>query len=159
MTKEKSEEIIENCNFSDFEKKLFNELVMSRTRKEIYNKFDYSSATINREIAKLAKRIDEYENKKEYGTLKLYIHVFPNNKKYIGVCKCCEDRWAKGKGYAYNKKMYEDIQKYGWENIEHTILLESLNNELIYELESNLIKSLKLYKDENGYNKDYRMTK
>ena len=72
-----------------------------------------------------------------------YKSEFYNNKKYIGICQCCEDRWANGNGYGYNKDMFEDIKRYGWENIEHIILLESYNNELIYQLESNLIKALK----------------
>lgn len=159
MTKERSNEILENCNFNDFEKKLFNSLISTRTRKEVYKQFEYSQPTIDREIKKLAKRIDEYDNKKGMNTLKLYMHIFPNNKKYIGICQCCEDRWANGNGYGYNKDMFEDIKKYGWENIEHIILLESYNNELICQLESNLIKALKLYDFENGYNGEYGLTR
>ena len=60
MTKERSNEILENCNFNDFEKKLFNSLISTRTRKEVYKQFEYSQPTIDREIKKLAKRIDEY---------------------------------------------------------------------------------------------------
>ena len=40
MTKERSNEILENCNFNDFEKKLFNCLISTRTRKEVYEQFE-----------------------------------------------------------------------------------------------------------------------
>ena len=159
MTKAKSDEIIKNCNFNDFERSLFESLITSKTRKEVYEMFDISKATINRAIAKIAKIIDNYENEKDLNSLKLYMHIFPNNKKYVGVCQCCEDRWGNGNGYAYNKKMYDAIKKYGWENIEHVILVESTNSELIYSLESNLIKALKLYEDEYGYNGEYALTR
>lgn len=159
MTKEKSNEIIDNCNFDDFEKKLFNLLVFSKTRKDVYKEFDCSQSTIDKEIAKLAKRINDYENKQGINAKKLYIHIFPNGKKYIGVCQCCEDRWQNGHGYAHNKEMYKDIEKYGWNKIEHIILLESYNDEMIFQLESKLINALKLYETNNGYNKDYGLNR
>ena len=159
MTKQKSNEIIERCNLDSFEKRLFEILLKAENRSEVYKQFSLSEATINKRIAKLAKRISDYEDNKEMTTLKLYMHIFPNGKKYVGVCQCCEDRWGNGNGYGYNKNMYEDIKKYGWDNIEHIILLESSNNDLIYNLESNLIKALKLYDFANGYNGDYGLTR
>lgn len=159
MTKQKSDEIIENCKLNTFEKNLLEALTTSKRRKEVYSQFECSEPTINREIAKLAKIIDNYENKKELGTKKLYIHIFPNGKKYVGVCQCCEDRWQNGHGYAKNKEMYQDIEKYGWDNIEHIILLENSNSEMIFQLEANLIKALKLYDLDNGYNKDYGLNR
>ena len=98
MTKAKSDEIIQNCNFNDFERSLFESLILSKTRKDVYEMFDISESTINRAIAKIAKTIDNYENNKDLNSLKLYKHIFPNNKKDVGVCQCCEDRWGKGNG-------------------------------------------------------------
>jgi hypothetical protein len=46
--------------------------------------------------------------------------------------------------------MYEDIKKYGWENIEHKVIFETSDNYIAYELERILIEELDLIN--NGYN-------
>ena len=81
----------------------------------------------------------------------VYKHIFPNGKIYIG--KTCQKplyRWKKdGKGYEHNTKMYADIQKYGWENIEHEILYNGLSKEEASDIEYKLVKQNK----DNCYNK------
>ena len=60
----------------------------------------------------------------------VYKNTFPNDKVYIGItCQKPELRWGKnGTGYAKvnQKRMYNAIQKYGWENIKHEILEKNL---------------------------------
>ena len=60
----------------------------------------------------------------------VYMHVFPNNKKYIGITsKKPKQRWESGTGYRTQSLMYRAIQKYEWDNIEHKILYINLTKE------------------------------
>lgn len=73
-----------------------------------------------------------------------------NGKVYIGAtCSDVKRRWEKGALYKGNKDFYEDILKYGWDNFEHIILENNLNNESAKVQEKLYIKT---YKD-NCYNK------
>ena len=61
---------------------------------------------------------------------KVYMHIFPNNKVYIGVTKQKpEYRWRNGTKYNDNQYMKNAIQKYGWGNIKHIILFEDLTDD------------------------------
>lgn len=87
----------------------------------------------------------------------VYMHTCPNGKKYIGITsQSPERRWQKGKGYAYgsNPYFYNAIEKYGWENIEHTILFRNLTKEEAEQKEIELIKEHKTSQREYGYNID-----
>lgn len=83
---------------------------------------------------------------------KVYMHVFPNGKKYIGVTKrALKDRFENGNGYRI-PPMKNAIKKYGWENVEHKLLFDNLSKEEAYKKEIELIE---LYKTTNinfGYN-------
>lgn len=81
----------------------------------------------------------------------LYCHLFPNGKRYIGITRTApEKRWSDGKGYKDQQKMARAIEKYGWENIEHQIITNSLSREQAEQLEMYLIDALDTV--ENGYN-------
>jgi len=75
-----------------------------------------------------------------------------NGKSYIGqTCQSPEERWRDGEGYKHSPKFYHAIQKYGWNNFEHSILVDNIQTrELADEKEKELIK----YYDtiNNGYN-------
>ena len=61
---------------------------------------------------------------------KVYLHTnLFNHKKYVGITKVSEKtRWNNGNGYKANKKFYQDIQKYGWENgFSHEIIEENIS--------------------------------
>ena len=59
----------------------------------------------------------------------LYEHIFPDGKRYIGItCQAVNARWKKGLGYETQSKVYEAIQKYGWDNIQHLILVSGIRN-------------------------------
>lgn len=78
---------------------------------------------------------------------KVYVHTFPNNKKYFGIT-CRDDpniRWQNGKGYSKNGQpvMYNAIQKYGWDNVKHEILFSGLSKK---EAESKERELIALYK-------------
>lgn len=82
----------------------------------------------------------------------VYIHTFPNGKKYIGQTNAIpEKRWGfNGNGYKTQPKVANAIKKYGWENVTHTIVAESLNKEQADQIEMRLICELDTIK--NGYN-------
>ena len=55
----------------------------------------------------------------------VYMHITPNNKKYIGITSQIPNkRWRNGKGY--KKCLFLNaIKKYGWGNIKHEILFDN----------------------------------
>lgn len=83
----------------------------------------------------------------------VYMHIAPNNKKYIGITKQNpKSRWKNGYGYASSPHFYNAILKYGWDNIEHIILASNLSLENASEMEKELIAKYNLTNRENGYN-------
>ena len=83
----------------------------------------------------------------------VYIHKNKINQKvYIGLTKQNpKDRWRlNGQGYKNQKKFWNAIQKYGWDNFEHIILQTNLTENEAVQLEQNLIKSFNSI--QNGYN-------
>ena len=84
---------------------------------------------------------------------KVYMHVFPNDKVYIGITKTSvKKRWLNGKGYKTSRKLNFAINKYGWENIQHKILYENLTKEEAEQKEIELIKKYNSTNDKFGYN-------
>ena len=61
----------------------------------------------------------------------VYMHRFPNNKVYIGCTQMKpEIRFGRnGIGYQDANRMWSAIQEFGWDNIEHTILLTTTSRE------------------------------
>ncbi len=84
----------------------------------------------------------------------VYMHIFPNNKRYIGItCQKPEQRWRNGAGYGDDQPLIRNaIKKYGWENIEHIILFTKLSKEEACEKEKELIKKYNTLDDKYGYN-------
>ena len=84
---------------------------------------------------------------------KVYCHVFPNGKKYVGIThRPVEQRWGKqGEGYK-GQVVYDAIQKYDWDNIEHKILKENLSQEQACFYERAYIKAWGSHTSVNGYN-------
>ena len=82
----------------------------------------------------------------------LYIHInkSDNNKAYVGISKNPKKRWRKGLGYTSQPKFYYAIQKYGWNNFKHIILLKDLSLEEAWEKEKEYIKRYDSIND--GYN-------
>ena len=82
----------------------------------------------------------------------VYMHIAPNDKKYVGITKNIKGRWKNGYGYASSPHFYNAILKYGWDNIKHTIIAENLTIEQACKLEQNLIADYDLTNPEKGYN-------
>lgn len=84
----------------------------------------------------------------------VYIHKLPNGKVYVGATFTKPNyRWSNGNGYKYNKEFYNDILKYGWNNIEHIIVCENLTREEAREKEKELISFFNANNPKYGYNK------
>ena len=86
-------------------------------------------------------------------TFSVYMHIFPNGKRYIGITsqKPIEKRWySTGAGSRKCPKMWQAIQKYGWKNVEHIVLYEGLPKGLAEAIEIQLIREYDSIK--NGYN-------
>lgn len=82
----------------------------------------------------------------------VYMHVFPNGKKYIGItARKVVKRWQQGNGYREHPVMWRAIQKYGWDNIEHLIIAEQLNQEEALKMEAELIKQYKTFPPSLGF--------
>lgn len=83
----------------------------------------------------------------------VYVHITPNNKLYIGITSLrVNERWNSGYGYHNCKLFWRAIQKYGWDNIRHIILLENLSHEVACECERYLISKYQTNNVDFGYN-------
>lgn len=83
----------------------------------------------------------------------VYVHVFPNGKRYIGcTCRPPKARWNGGLGYEHQKDLFAAIVKYGWNNIRHYILIDNLTRDEALLYESAFIYGWKTYTKSYGYN-------
>ena len=82
----------------------------------------------------------------------VYKHTTPVNKVYIGItCVNPSHRWNNGKGYQ-SQLFGKAVEKYGWQNIKHEILFDSLTKEEAEQKEIELIAEYKSNQREYGYN-------
>ena len=89
----------------------------------------------------------------EQRNYKLYLHITPNGKRYYGITKQdVKRRWAKGKGYKNNQHFTRAIEKYGWDNIDHIVLFDSLTEYEAKELEQYFIQWYDTANPQYGYN-------
>ena len=73
----------------------------------------------------------------------VYEHLFPNGKRYIGITsKKPKTRWENGNGYDKDHQpvIYNAIQKYGWDNIQHNIIYDNLTEQEAKQKEKELIQ-------------------
>lgn len=89
----------------------------------------------------------------------VYIHKNKiNNKVYVGITsQTPKDRWRNGKGYKpknsnRNAHFWNAIQKYGWDNFYHYIIIEKITKERACEIEVNLINYYNSRNPKYGYN-------
>lgn len=83
----------------------------------------------------------------------VYMHTFPNGKRYIGITCCKPDRrWQKGRGYINQRVVYNAISKYGWGNIRHEIVSSGMSLDKANEKERELIALYQTTNRAYGYN-------
>lgn len=82
----------------------------------------------------------------------VYAHVNKiNGKVYIGISKNIKNRWKSNGGkYKSCQKFYNAIQKYGWDNFAHIILIENISSQMAAEIEMYLIQKYDTIN--SGYN-------
>ena len=83
----------------------------------------------------------------------VYMHVNKiNQKKYIGITsQKPKRRWKNGRGYS-EQYFARAINKYGWENFDHFILCEGLEEDEAKEMEIALIAKYNANDSDFGYN-------
>ncbi len=83
----------------------------------------------------------------------LYLHTVPNGKRYYGITmQKPKKRWNNGKGYLNNQYFTNAINKYGWDNIKHEVLLVGLTKHEAQELEKYMIQWYDTANRKYGYN-------
>lgn len=84
----------------------------------------------------------------------VYKITAPNGKSYIGMTgREPAQRWANGTAYRKNKRLYRDIQLYGWENFTQEVIAAELTKEQAAALEIEYIKKTGSRSPARGYNK------
>ena len=72
---------------------------------------------------------------------------------YIGMTKqSLERRFLNGRGYKHSSHFNAAIEKYGWENFEHTVIADNLSEDEAKDLETILIQEYKTQDKRFGYN-------
>ena len=63
-------------------------------------------------------KLYEWQKNKNYMKYWVYIHLFPNGKRYVGLTtqKSINERWRNGGGYKNQKLIYNAILKWKYEN-------------------------------------------
>lgn len=83
----------------------------------------------------------------------VYRHIAPNGKMYVGITsQKPKKRWKNGRGYRSNQYFSNAINKYGWDNIKHEILLGGLTKEQAELAEQIFIAYWDLTNCDKGYN-------
>lgn len=77
----------------------------------------------------------------------VYEHISPSGKVYVGITNDIKKRWCgNGSRYCtYNSIFKKAIEKYGWNNLEHKIILANLTKSEANYTEKYLIKWYKLH--------------
>lgn len=92
---------------------------------------------------------------KDYGeTYSVYVLIFPNGKRYVGLTRQkLEKRWRCGQGYRNQTIVYNAIKEAGgWENVKHEVVAENVSIEVGKEKEKELIKKYQTQNPKYGYN-------
>lgn len=83
----------------------------------------------------------------------LYVHIAPNGKRYYGITSMKPSkRWGRGSGYKKHPHFYNAIQKYGWDNFKHIVVLENLTCEEACKKEIEYIAKYNTTDSSYGYN-------
>ena len=148
-------------NKSKKEMEIFKLLTQGYTCNQIAEKMDSSWRTIQRRRRTIYNKvlektgIDKIDRREKEDLFCVYILIFPNSKVYIGQTINTKNRWGKnGNKYKENEKMYQDICKYGWDNIDKKILYDHLSYQKSIDLEREMIIHYRSNVPIYGYNKD-----
>ena len=93
-----------------------------------------------------------YEPKGKAKEYSVYIHTFPNGKKYVGISSNVKRRFRNGKGYERQPIMMNAILKYGWECVLTEIICTGLSEAEAKSEEIRMIAEYRTAEREFGYN-------
>lgn len=83
----------------------------------------------------------------------IYMHTVPNGKKYVGMTKNTTKRWeGYGKRYKSNILFFNDILRFGWDNISHEIVSMTSKYKEALEKETEFILKYETTNTNKGYN-------
>jgi hypothetical protein len=87
-------------------------------------------------------------------TYYVYVHINKiNGKRYYGITsQLPRERWKRGSPYKSQKKFYNAIQKYGWDNFDHIVLHSGLSHHEAGAIEMSLIEEFRTREAAYGYN-------
>lgn len=75
----------------------------------------------------------------------VYKHTSPSGKYYIDITsRSPYRRWGLGSQYSKKSIFYKAIQKYGWDNIKHEVLISNVGEKTAKNIEKDLIKFAKI---------------
>lgn len=76
----------------------------------------------------------------------VYRHTSPSGKVYVGITKRRpKERWERGRAYRRHGKFWNAVKKYGWDNIQHEVLLEGISKSEAIYAEKYLIRWYKIH--------------
>lgn len=76
-----------------------------------------------------------------------------NGKRYIGITSSAlKTRWKRGAGYKGQRRFYNAIVHYGWDNFDHVIIASGLSKNDAERREENAIREYKSNDIRYGYN-------
>ena len=84
----------------------------------------------------------------------IYMHTFPDGKRYIGMTSQNPERRWKGWNHGYYRQtlMANAIEKFGWDNIEHRVLCTCETKAEAVRIEKDFIRYFQTNQREHGYN-------
>lgn len=87
-------------------------------------------------------------------TYYVYVHINKiNGKRYYGITsQLPRERWKHGSPYKSQKKFYNAILKYSWDNFEHIVLYSGLSHKEAADIEKALIAEFRTTENAYGYN-------
>jgi len=76
-----------------------------------------------------------------------------DGRKYFGVtCQNLHMRWKQGQGYKGSTRIYDAIQKYGWESFYHHVVKEFHSKKQAYDYEELMINTYRTTEEKYGFN-------
>lgn len=86
----------------------------------------------------------------------VYMHVFPDGKRYIGMTKNeLARRWQRGNGYRGQEDIFAAIGQCGWDNVRNFVMFEDLDFKTARSYEAQLIDEYRTYSSKYGFNTHY----
>lgn len=125
------------------------------SKGDMYIKTDGESKTVImfawELVKKLKNKLPTLKYTEKTGNYTVYMHVTPDEKLYIGMTQDTEKRYGNGLGYR-RQPFYEAIKKYGWNNIDHEVIVSDISKEEAKKVEHDSIVALNAKGD--GYNQN-----